>query len=80
VIEASVAGRLLGLRILRLEASVVVAPASIDSRDPVRTPLPTVVDSSPEGALPSGANLADATRVLDESAATLASTRRPRRH
>jgi hypothetical protein len=75
VIEASIAGRVLGLRLLRLEASVVVTPANIETTD--RSLRPPAGPTSPRsnGARPQGEGLVDATRVLDESAAMLGSTR-----
>jgi hypothetical protein len=65
VIEASILARLLRIRLLTLEATVVVAPAEVTSGAwPVR--------SSGNGR----GGLAEAVRTLDEGAAILADVRR----
>jgi hypothetical protein len=83
VAEASIVARLLRLRLLTLDATVVVSPAVVTepsqqarpatrpARD-VRAPLH---GASPTAA-PIGRRLAQAARIVDESAATLAATRR----
>jgi hypothetical protein len=83
VAEASIVARLLRLRLLRLDATVVVSPAVVTARSsrpgaaaqpardgPVRT------REAPVPARPIGRRLAEAARTLDENAAALAATRR----
>lgn len=69
VVEASVLGRVLGVRLLRLEASVVISPAEITEAP---RPQAKLNGSHP----PAGRHLADAVRLIDESAASLAASRR----
>jgi hypothetical protein len=67
VVEASVVARLFRLRLLEVDASLVVAPANVQGRTPAvppRTPRRTV-----------GAGLVAAERVLDDGAASLAASR-----
>jgi hypothetical protein len=67
VVEASVVARLFRVRLLEVDASLVVAPADVRGRAPVvmsRTRRRTI-----------GAGLVAAERVLDEGAASLAASR-----
>jgi hypothetical protein len=82
VVEASIVARLLGVRLLRLNATVVIAPADVtaqpsarhDSRPRTRTrPLGV----PPSRSAPVGGGLAQAVQRIDESAAILAEARRP---
>lgn len=89
VIEAGVQAKLLGLRLLRLDAEVLVTPAQLDSRtlpaspgpaqEPLRsTPLPSLSDRPvrrPEGDSTVGM-LAQARQLVTESERSLAATRR----
>ena len=83
VVEASIVAWLLRLRLLTLHATIVISPAVVtepsqqarpalrparDGRAPLRAASPP--------AAPIGRRLAEAARTLDESAATLAATRR----
>jgi hypothetical protein len=73
VVEASIVARLLGIRLLTLNAKVVVAPAD------VRAPSSPSHDSRPVGRdsrPPVGRGLAEAVVRLNESAAILAEARR----
>ncbi len=80
VVQASVLARLLGIRLLRLEAIVVLAPA-----DQAPPSAPRVVagrtSARPPGLPPrrpgvAGRGLADAVRSIDEGAELLAQARR----
>jgi hypothetical protein len=84
LVKASILARLLGIRLLKLDASVVVVPAA------VRTPSSEPQDSSarvgdrpaPSPAVPParsgaiGGGLAEAVRSINEGAALLAESRR----
>ena len=63
IVRARVVGRLLGLRLLKLDARVEVVPADAEPR-PVRLP-PVAAPSTRRG-------LAEASRDIDDSAQTLA--------
>jgi hypothetical protein len=77
VLEASVVARLLRIRLLVIDASVVITPARVKGPAPVRTssgresPLPP-----PVRAHPIGEGLAAAERSLSDGAASLAQSRR----
>ena len=80
VVEASVRARLLGIRLLTLEANVVIAPAEVTvpwagSNDPShRSPeRSSSVPPARSGAI--GGGLAEAVRSIDEGAALLAEAR-----
>jgi hypothetical protein len=68
IIEASVVARLLGLRLLALDASVVVSPAEMRGRPPA-----SAAPRTRPGAI--GAGLATAERRIAEGAASLAAAR-----
>ncbi|MBX5441566.1 MAG: hypothetical protein IRZ32_08560 [Solirubrobacteraceae bacterium] len=78
VVEASIRGRVLGLRLLRLDAAIVIRPAAAAAPGPPA--------SAPALASRHGDALADAVRLLGEGSATLdaaralttPSSRRPR--
>lgn len=80
LIQASVLGRLLGLRILRLEATVVLVPADVEgpADAPLRSQprLPRAPERLPAREGPRGRGLADARRSIDEGAHLLAESRR----
>ena len=75
LVEASVLARLLGLRLLRLEATVVLVPADVSpGRPPVRSArVPRARSDAVGGAL------ARAVRSIDEGAELLADARRESR-
>jgi hypothetical protein len=79
IVEASVLARLLGIRLLRLNANVIVARAQFMRPSPAR--YDALVRSSrkaaarpPAGSRAIGARLAEAERLIDEGAATLAAS------
>jgi hypothetical protein len=79
LLEASVLGRVLGLRILTLRATVVLAPATVTT--PAEADPPARVDGRRSGAAPprrraGGRELAEAVRRIDEGAELLAEARR----
>jgi len=91
IAEASIVARLLRLRLLTLDATVVVSPAAVTAtragRDgrvpapaaPAVPAVPAVPAASVQSAAPGrpiGQRLAQAARTIDEGAATLAATRR----
>jgi hypothetical protein len=79
LVEASVVARVLGVRLLRLEATVVLAPADVTATrspaPPART-LGRVVAARPAPSRPTGHRLDDAVRSLEEGAKLLAQARR----
>ena len=75
LVEASILARLLGLRLLTLEATMVLVPAEVTTRSPAQRPA-TSRASGPaprNGGSAGGARrgLADAVRSLDEGAKLL---------
>jgi hypothetical protein len=80
VVEASIVARLLGIRLLKLDATVVVVPADVTASSsaphaspglaPARVTLP---DRRPDAA---GGGLTEAVQRIDEGAAILAELRR----
>ena len=74
VIRASVLGRLLGIRLLRLEADITLVPADLGSSSTVG-PSTHVVTSS---AIPGGTGgLTDAVELLAQASRTLDETPHP---
>jgi hypothetical protein len=81
LVEASVTARLLGLRILTLDATMALVPADVTvtpARVPRRaTPALTRPSVRPPGPqAPAGHRLADAVRTLDEGTRLLAEVHR----
>ena len=81
VVEASVLARLLGIRLLRLDATVVVVPADATSTSSVPYQLPRCASARPASVPPArsdpvGGRLAQAVRSIDEGAELLAEARR----
>jgi hypothetical protein len=77
VVEASVVARLFRIRLLAIDASVVIAPADVTARRPVAVrSLPRAV---PTRSHTIGPGLAAAGRIIDEGKACLAASRHPRR-
>jgi hypothetical protein len=75
VVEASLLARLLRLKLLHVEATVLVGPAGIARP----STLPHGADGAlaqPAGGVPAGRRLVDARRFLDEGEALLAQARR----
>lgn len=81
VVEASILARLLGIRLLTLDATVVIAPADVRAPSAAaRDPRPRT-SARPVGAPAArsgvrGRGLAEAVRSIDEGAALLAEARR----
>jgi hypothetical protein len=81
LVEASILGRLLGLRLLKLDMTVVIVPSRVATSQPPRRhpparPLPPVPGAARPRSLPAGRGLAEAVRTLDEGAELLAEARR----
>ena len=79
LVEASVVARLLGVRLLRVHATVALAPAEVR---PATTPVRVAGSRGLTRAAPRGRSsapghrLPDAVRSIDEAAEILAGTRR----
>jgi hypothetical protein len=91
IIESSLLARLLGVKLLTLEGTIVLSPAHVRlGAPPLRAgsqsahdglpPRPAEIGRAPVAASSSriGSGLADAVRLLDESAAELDATTKPR--
>jgi hypothetical protein len=82
VIEASILARLLRIRLLTLEATVVVLPADVTAPFSAPPDMRTRPSVRSAGALPARSaasgrrGLAEAVRTIDEGAAILAEARR----
>jgi hypothetical protein len=82
LVEASVLGRLLGVRILTLRASVVLAPAEVTSASSAHHDLAVRAAARSSPVAPTrrppvaGHGLAEAVRRIDEGAELLAEARR----
>jgi hypothetical protein len=81
-VEASILARLLGIRLLKLDATVLVVPSDVTPTPaaPVgsraRTPAVPPGPASARSAAADGRNLADAVRSINEGAELLAEARR----
>lgn len=87
VVEARLLGRLLGLRLLKIDADLVIAPAQVrsapaDVSTEARSPANGAADAPPASRrLPAGTprdlgrGLAEAARYLEEGRTTLAAAR-----
>jgi pyridoxal biosynthesis lyase PdxS len=77
VVEASILARVLGARLLTLDATVVVAPADVTARSSAPRDSQALTPARSVGVPPArGRGLAEAVRSIDEGAAILAETRR----
>jgi hypothetical protein len=81
LLEASVLGRVLGVRILTLRATVVLAPARVGADAPADRDQPSRADVRHSRPTPTrrptgGRELAEAVRRIDEGAELLAEARR----
>jgi hypothetical protein len=80
LIEASVLARLLGIRLLKLDATVVLTPADVAAKSAAPRDLP-VLDGVPRPGLapgrpyPAGRGLAEAIRHINEGEELLAAAR-----
>jgi hypothetical protein len=82
LVEASILARLLGIRLLKLDATILIGPADVTASSPVRTglrarkpPRRSEVPPAPSAAVV-GRGLADAVRSINEGAELLAEARR----
>jgi hypothetical protein len=83
LVEASVTARLLGMRILTLDATVLLAPADLRAATPLVRDRAAHAPARPSGDSPvrpgsAGHRLADAVRTLDEGARLLAEVQHDR--
>lgn len=80
IVEASILARLLGIRLLKLDATVLVGPADVTASSAPRAPrlLPSAHHSVPRARMnaAAGRGLADAIRNINEGAELLAEARR----
>jgi hypothetical protein len=79
VVEASIVARLLGIRLLKLDATVAIVPADVTApsaaRHEPRVRAPGRSNGVPLArSAPAGRGLAEAVRRIDEGAAILAET------
>jgi len=80
LVEASVVARLLGMRLLKLDATVVLSPADVTRRSAAPRVLPAVESRpaphiSPSRPQPAGRGLAEAVRHIKEGEELLAEAR-----
>ena len=82
VVEASIVARLLRIRLLKLDATVVIVPADVtappavvphESRRPVRS---QIIDMEPPRPVPVGGVLGEAVQRINEAATIRAEARR----
>ena len=80
LVEASILARLLGLRLLTLDVTLVLVPAEVSAPTPPSSPPGLHADASPRRYRPppavTGGGLADAVRSINEGAELLAEARR----
>ncbi len=81
LVDASIHARLLGLRLLRIDASIVLVPADIRPAAPAALPPAQHTGRrsaapAPRRSVAAGPRLAQAVRSINEAAAVLAETRR----
>jgi hypothetical protein len=83
LVDASIRARLLGLRLLTVDATIVLVPADVRATSPTAHPAaerPAPRPSGPASRRPvaAGPRLAQAVRSINEGAELLAETRRDR--
>ena len=81
LVEASILGRILGLRLLKLDMTVVLVPSRVIPLPSARRhrpahPLPPVAGAGPPRRVAARRGLAEAVRSLEEGAELLAAARR----
>jgi hypothetical protein len=81
LVDASIRARLLGIRLLTIDATVVLAPAdvtapSVAAHDPPRRPSVRSSGISRNRSAATGRGLAEAVRSINEGAELLAEARR----
>jgi hypothetical protein len=75
LVEAFVVARLLGLRLLKLDATVVLMPADVGAQRAAPRDPPALDGLPPARLYPAGRGLAEAIRHLDEGEELLAQAR-----
>jgi hypothetical protein len=81
LVDASIQARLLGLRLLTVDASIVLVPADVTgtspaAHPPAQRPAPRSSAPVPRRTVAAGPRLAQAVRSINEAAEVLAETRR----
>jgi hypothetical protein len=81
LVDASLHARLLGLRLLTVDATIVLSPADVAGTSPtahpaVERPAPRPLPASARRPVAAGPRLAQAVRTINEAAELLAETRR----
>jgi hypothetical protein len=81
LVDASIHARLLGLRLLTIDATIVLVPADVAGTSPTahpaaQRPAPRPVPPAPRRSVAAGPRLAQAVRTINEAAELLAETRR----
>jgi hypothetical protein len=75
LVEATVLARLLGIRLLKLDATVVLMPADVAARSAAPRDPPALDGLPPTRLYPAGRGLAEAIRHINEGEALLAQAR-----
>jgi hypothetical protein len=81
LVDASIHARLLGLRLLTIDATIVLVPADVAGTSPAahpaaQRPAPRPLGPAPRRSVAAGPRLAQAVRTINEAAELLAETRR----
>jgi hypothetical protein len=81
LVDASIHARLLGLRLLTVDATIVLVPADVAGTSPpahpaAGRPAPRSSAPAPRRSVAAGPRLAQAVRTINEAAELLAETRR----
>jgi hypothetical protein len=81
LVDASIHARLLGVRLLTIDATIVLVPADVAGTSPTahpaaEGPAPRPLPASPARPVAAGPRLAQAVRTINEAAELLAETRR----
>jgi hypothetical protein len=77
LIDASIQARLLGLRLLTVDATVVLVPADVTAaHPPPERPAPRSSGAAPRRSVAAGPRLAQAVRSINEATELLAESRR----
>jgi hypothetical protein len=77
LVDASIHARLLGLRLLTIDATIVLVPADVAGTSPAAHPAaPRPLGPAPRRSVAAGPRLAQAVRTINEAAELLAETRR----
>ena len=77
LVDASIHARLLGLRLLTIDATIVLVPADVADTSPTAHPAaPRSSAPAPRRSVAAAPRLAQAVRTINEAAELLAETRR----